>query len=374
MIKGPPRSLIGTTFPVESDIPGNVGRIFVDHAPLHAQICGISVTTLNTGMPKEEPQQYRTLEGASPPAIVSQRFKLLLETPIPKLVEKYGLDATYESCLLCYCHNGNFGSMDARARFLSEYDRKYSLTKEFLSKEDFIFHRDSPPPSHAVKKDEHNDETILEVQELAIRLYLEMLKESFMGYPEFPGLRIEPSTQELVDKLCGFLTPHLEQDKCIIFLQEFRGNISRALNGADIVTGSPPTPTHPTVAIILNGITFIPIDDINNVLTEPLPPKALFDASRILAVLCYDDDESFVALSFHGDVGEPGKSLNETVAFITHNCDYPVIYGGDYQGGKAGADPSIFAGTKTLEVPTRELPMKSIFGPNSGVKSWAAFQ
>ena len=368
-IKGPSRSLIGTTFPVEGNIPGEVGRVLVDHADLHATVCDLSVVTLNAGMAKEQPHSYKTLEGASPPAIVSQQLKLLLATPIKELVAKYRLDPTYVDCLLEYCRNGTFGSMNPAARFLSEYDRRHSLTNALVSKEPFIFHPDSPPPKHALRRESHNDETILGAQELAVNLYLEMLKECFTDFPTFPGLRNEPSTQEVVDKLCRVLTPLLQLDSCIIFLQEFRGNIDHILNGADIVTGSPPTLTHPTVAIILKGITHAPINDINDVLTAPL--TTLFDASRIVAVRCYDG-ESFVVLSFHGDVGEPGKSLNETVAFITHHCQYPVIYGGDYQGGKKGADPSIFKGSKTPKMATRELPIKSIFGPNSGVKSWSS--
>ena len=385
-IKGPSRSLIATTFPVKGDIPGEVGRVFVDHADLHATVCQVPIVTLNAGMAKEQPQKCRTLEGASPPAIVSQRFVTILKTQIPELVAEYGLDNTYESCLLEYCRNGTYGSMNPAARFLSAYDRKHSLTDALVTNEPFIFYRDSPPPKHALRMDGHDDETILGIQELAVTLYLFMLKECFKGFPKYPGLRIESSTQELVDKLCGLLNSLLQRDKCIIFLQEFRGNIDHVLNGADIVTGSPPTPTHPTVAIILRGITYAPINDINDVLTVPL--TTLFDASRIVAVLCYHESEvlheggeqdrslgeSFVALSFHGDVGEPGKSLNETVAFITNNCQYPVVYGGDYQGGKKGADPSIFAGSKTPKIATRELPISSIFGPNSGVKSWAAFQ
>ena len=212
------------------------------------------------------------------------------------------------------------------------------------------------------------------IQTLAVQLFVAINQASFEDFPHYPGLKKIMGTSEILQRLVDSLSMQFKgPNDCIACLQEFRGDISelQSIENMHIVYGDPPTETHPTVAILVKGPNFRvqKVDDIKTIVRSGTTLPSI-DGRRIVCALVTLFAQQFIVVSFHGDVGTPGNSINETVAMITQNCKYPIYYAGDYQGGKKGADESIFAGVRTDKVGTREPPHCSLFGANQGVKNW----
>lgn len=365
------RSLIGSTH-FKLDFV-KVGELIVDHCPLSARRAFFHVATANAGMPKEIQKQKFSFDGSVQSDEATELLVSKLQLPLLKLLECHGFpsDGFAAEGLLEYCPGGNLASFQHSSRLVSNFDRHYNLTEMIMSaltgrpySFEFV-----APPSHATVHHTHDE--LEPIQKLLIELLIAMYREVFAEItPEFV---VEPVTEDVIGTVITFIAQKLkEKSKVIIGLQEVRDteHIKRALrvvpnddSCVQVVLGAPETPTHPTVAIVFQG---------NFNLTKI---ETGMDDRRVLAVhveSLNDESPDFIVVNFHGDVSNGESSINHQVASFIKSCPpLEVVYLGDYQGGKKGADCTIFPGYQTPPRGTREPQPKSYFGFNQGIKNWS---
>ncbi len=169
-----------------------------------------------------------------------------------------------------------------------------------------------------------------------------------------------------IEEKARLLARHLiqlgQQDVNIVFLQELRCKdfvlelVRQEFPDAQVYTQADETPLIPTVGIM----TFERCDVTPIRVEEPLQNKIAMGIVQF---------EGFLPLAVgtcHGDA----NGLTAKAGELFRMCD---MYGGDFQGGKEGADEETLQSqlplTLSAPVPTRAAPTISPFGHNQGVKN-----
>lgn len=154
----------------------------------------------------------------------------------------------------------------------------------------------------------------------------------------------------------------------LVFLQEFRVS--------DLYEGIIRRNGYPNAKVFYNGVpkkgiptTAILVPDIFEYKDIELLNPVGIDKNRICAIkLIRKSSGEITAVSFHGDCnGWP--SLNDKISIFLNAQLDTTVFGGDYQGGKPGADRTLFPGKLTKTISTRIKPSQSQFGFNAGIKA-----
>ena len=302
---------------------------------------------------------------------------LLMETMDALLMMKWTDFCSFaEQRLVCHFFRGlTMGSIISKMRPLSQCDRVNNLTQKIIDYincgakielEESLWQSHHQIPDFIICSPELQMKTQCILVSMWAKLYKKVAETvGPIAWRHFiETIPIQESSVDIVKRAAQQIISFTDDFTQVVFLQEFRETdfflqqIKQVYRHANLYYSANPTKSTPTTAILVMDTTkFSEIEIVN---TE-LDPK------RVCAIRLHHGTECTLAISFHGDTtGSP--SINQQVCKLIDDCETDCIYGGDYQGGKSGADRTIFPGLLTEDVVTRLTPPQSPFGFNQGIK------
>lgn len=365
-----PRDVVGTN--LVSSGTTRLGPFCTDHLLIILETDKFTAGSLNVGAPIKVTSPKINLDNARPPESVAIALDECLGLPWREycdsdLVGDFFSDST-------------MGSIKPEARPFSQTDRKNDLTRLVLSGvskalngQPFDFdlkpspwqpHHDIPARLKEIPSKHVDVQTTLVW--MWIRLYTDVaLKVGKSVWNEFvQDIPVEETTGTIISRAAHQATEFFAGGGDYLFLQEFRERdlfmsiVLKSFPRALLVCGDDPTDSVPTVGILVKDARPTEIDSFA---IDGVDPRR-----AVGALVCSGERHPVLLVSFHGDANK----INPAVASALNEMDR-VIYGGDYQGGKDGADKSQFTGITTDLVGTRLAPSLHKFGFNAGIKAIA---